>query len=183
MIGTYLYAPNCERVWPGASHVKQYPWENVGSMTAPEAAVSSAECLQTNMETTFPAAGKSVIYTPADGQAAVAFRVRTDGAADNTNVLDMFWAAKDIGDRIYSRMARLTCIQGTQIYSGSIYFADSIAQSLNCWYTTPAEVKPSTADDHIAQYLVNVHGVQKFAFVLTTKHSGTTTVYVDARRL
>ena len=180
-----LFDPEGVIVWPGAVHVKQYPWENVGSMTVAEAAVSSAERSQTSMETTFAAAGKSVIYTPRDGQVAVTFRIRTDGNADDSNVLDMFWAAADdvVGERIYSRNARLTCLQGTQLHTGSIFFNDSIVESLNSWITVPKAVQPSSADNHISQYVLNVHGIERFAFVLTTKDGNTTTVYVDARRL
>lgn len=178
---TKLMSPPGDVVWPGAVHVKKYPWVNVGSMNTAEAAVSSAEARQASMEVTLVAAGKSCIYTPADGQVAVAFRVRSDGTENDDNILDMFWAAEDIGDRIYSRMARLTCTQGTLVYSGSILFADEIVASLNKWITVPVAVHPGTPDDNMAQYVLNCHGVQKFAFVYQTKVASN--LYVDARRI
>ncbi len=38
-----LFDPEGVIVWPGAVHVKQYPWENVGSMTVAEAAANELD--------------------------------------------------------------------------------------------------------------------------------------------
>lgn len=172
-------------VHPGESAQRQWPWVNVGSMTVAEAAVSSAERSQTNMETTFVAAGKACIYSPKNGQVAATFRFRTDGDEDDSNVLDVFWACDDIvvNSRQYSRIGRLTILQGTQVYTAGIEYNDSITESLLKWISDTRVVQPAAADNHIAQWVINMHGVKKFAFVLITKDASTTTVYVDARRM
>ena len=109
---------------------------------------------------------------PLPGPYAMLLRFRSDGDEDNSNVLEM-WSAR--GNDHYSRIAILTCLQGTQIDSGSIYFTDTITPSEedSLW---DGEEQNTTAN-RIAHYYVRTLACDRFVFIATTLAS--TTVYVD----
>lgn len=180
---TYIYDPHGNIVFPGASHVKQYPWENAGSITVAEGALASDKRDETSVAAL--AATKTIIWTPDDGVVAAAIRVRTIGAENDVNVIEMYAAAAEPSGAIrhYSRVATLTCLQGTQIHSATIYFNDSIVVTNNCWLSTPVVVQPTVADNHISQYVLNLHGHDRFLFIVSTLDSSTSKVYVDVRRI
>jgi len=162
---------------PAEDYVHQFTWEEAGSITAEQAALAvdarddaSVEALDST---------KKVKIVPNDGTVALEFRFRSDADDDAVDsVLELYAAA---GDDHYTRIAQLTIKEGLQEHSTGIFFADSITEALNNWISDTKVVQPSSPDDHIARYVLNAHGYDRFLFIASDLDS--TTIYVDVRRV
>jgi len=150
------------------------PWNNVGSITAENAALAVTGRDWTTVDA-IVTANKVQIELVQPIPYALLFRFRSDGAEDIDSVLQLYAAR---GEDDFHRIAQLTITQGTQIDTGSIYFNDTI---------TPAnedalfDGEESDLVDMIAHYYVRTLGFDKFVFVCSDLD--TTTVYVDMTRL
>lgn len=156
-------------------------WENHGSITVAEGALGPTARTQAAV-LALAAANKVIVAIP-DGAVAWEWRFRTDGNENDAPVLEMYAAcAKGSADLAhYSRVAKLTLAQGTQLDAGSIYFCDTIAATLEGWYNTTFLKEPATPDNHISSYGLNTFGHNRFLFVASTLI--VTTIYVDGRQL
>ena len=120
------------------------------------------------------AAAKKIIIKPPNGTVALELRIRSDGSTNDENILQIYASA---GVDHYAKISQLVCIQGTQIDTTGIYFADDITESENDWITSTGVVQPATAANSIARYTFNTHGYDRFLIVASDRV--TTTVYVD----
>lgn len=156
-----------------ANYSPDTSWTNAGNITAATTAFTA-----TGRDSATVEASSGIIELDAPGRVgglvpkAYLFRFRSDGSENDSNVLDVLVCRR--GTDHYNRIASLTCVQGQQIDSGSIYFADTI---------TPAnedalfDGEESNLANYIAHYYVRTLGFEKFVFHVTTLAS--TTVYVD----
>lgn len=120
------------------------------------------------------AAAKKIIIKPPNGTVTIALRFRSDGSADDNNVLQLFTEA---GVDHYGHLCLLTVQQGTQIYSTGIYFCDAVTPANEQWYTAVTEL--TTTSDHIGGYILNTHGIDSIWIVASDLV--TTSLYVDWR--
>lgn len=171
-------------IWPGESHVEEYAWEDLGDITTAENALAADG--MDDVSVVALASAKTVIWTPQKRKVALEFRFEMDGSENDTSVLDLYARGNKISsagvvsaDR-YTRVATLSLIQGTQD-GDTAHFADSIVESNGAWLSSRTTVMPSSADNHIARYLINKHGYTKWLFIATTL--GVTTIHVWGRRL
>jgi len=179
-----IYDPTGGLIYPGQSHVAEYPWEDLGDITTAQAALGADEMDDASVVAL--AAAKKVIWVPKRKPVAQEFRFEMDGSENDTSVLDLYARCNKISsagvesaDR-YTRVSTLTLTQGTQD-GDDAHFADSIVESNKAWLSAPTAVMPSSADNHIARYLINKHGYTNFLFIATTL--GVTTIHVWGRRL
>lgn len=176
-------------VHPGESASRQYAWENVADLSAAESALAGDEINSTYIASLD--ATKFGIYSPTNGQVAFEVRARSDGNADDDNVIEMYAAAKDLVADLffYRRVATLGFTQGTGEYwpsatdpdPATIFFSDEIAVTNNSWLTTPVDCGVNASADY-ATYVINVHGYARWAFIMSTKDTNTTHCYIDVRR-
>lgn len=151
----------------------QTGWSNAGTITSEQAALGVTGRDDTTVEAL--AAAKVVKIKPVGQPYAMLFRFRSDGSEDDDSVLQVYAAR---GNDHYHRIAQLTIVQGQQIDSGSIYFADTI---------TPAsedalfDGEESNLANMIAHYYVRVLGFDRFLFIASDLDS--TTIYVDVANL
>jgi hypothetical protein len=122
------------------------------------------------------AAAKKIIIKLPPGIVSLELRARSDGSENDANVLQVFCAA---GIDHYLWHDQLTFTQGTQLYSGSIYFADTLTSSGEQWLTDTRQISPTS--DHVARNVMNVHGYDRIWIVASTL--ATTTCYVDWKQL
>jgi hypothetical protein len=159
-------------------YTRQYPWINAGSLTAVVATGQAPIDVdkRANSDIVALAATKKITYEPANGQVAFEFRVRADGTEDDGLALQLYAAA---GADHYTKVADLTCTQGTQEANDSAYFCDAIAHTNKDWPTPLGRVAAGT--NTIARYVLNTHGHDRFLWVCTDLKNATN-VYVDVRR-
>ncbi len=143
-----------------------------GKITTVAAAGNYNETNRTSALVEALADAKKVLIKPPNGAVSLELRFRSDGSADDNNVIQLFAAA---GADHYIHMAQLTTQQGAQIDTGSIYFADAITPANEIWLTSNSEL--STTDDYIGRYVFNRHGYDRFWIIASTL--ATTTLYVD----
>jgi hypothetical protein len=117
-------------------------------------------------------ATKKVLIKPPNGVVSLQFRFRSDGSEDDQNVVQFLGAA---GVDHYGLIDTITLTQGTQLYSGSMYFVDQIDGDAD-WITSSSRVTPTNS---IGSYVINTHSYDRFWFVASTL--ATTTLYVDWR--
>jgi len=165
---------------PSEAFVNQRKWTVAGTVT--ERYAGAGEALdgesRSDIVVSAVAAKKIVIFNPKRGTVAVEMRYRSDGSEDDASTVHIYAAA---GADHYTRMATHVITQGTQLYTGAIYFCDGIAVTNENWLTEAGVVQASPADNHIARYVFNPHGYDRFAVIVSTL--ATKTVYVDVRRL
>jgi len=159
---------------PSEDYVQQYAWREAGQITSAQAALAVDARDHASVEAL--AAAKKVLFKPEHGSVALEFRFRSDGSENDANTIQVYAAA---GDDHYTRIAQLVATQGQQDASEG-HFADSIVETLDNWLTDTKVVQPSSVDNHIARYILNTHGYDRFLFIVSTL--ATTTVYVDVRR-
>lgn len=166
-------------VAPGESFTRQRSWENVGTITAVVAAGQAPidDNKRADADIEALAAAKKAIYSPLNGTTAFEVRFRADGSEDDALPIQMLAEA---GVDRYTKVADLTCTQGTQEADDSAYFIDGISQANNHWETTPRVVDAEA--NYIARYVLNTHGHTKFLFVCTDLKNASN-IYVDVRRL
>lgn len=166
-------------VWPGERHTRQYPWVNVGVITAVVAAGQAPIDVDKRADADIEALddSKKVIYEPTNGTVAFEVRFRADGNEDNIFPIQML-AAAEVDH--YTKIADLACTQGTQNGDSTEHFIDAIGQANNDWLTTPRVVDAQA--DYIARYVLNTHGCDKFLWVCTDLKNANN-LYIDARRL
>jgi len=174
----FLLTPQTEVVWPGERHTRQREWVNVGVITAVVAAGQAPIDVdkRSDADVVALADSKKVIYEPDNGTVNIEVRFRADGNEDDDLVIPVLAAA---GIDHYTKVADLTCTQGTQEGDDSAYFIDAIAQANNDW-ETPTRVVDAQAN-FICRYILNTHGHDRFLFVCTDKKNATN-IYVDIRR-
>jgi len=176
-------------IHPGEEAVRQYAWVNVADLTVATSALAAGQRNSTYV--TALGSTKMGVYSPENGQVACEVRARSDGSDGDDNIVEMYFAAKDIVADLYHyrRAATLGFTQGTGEYwpsatdpnPATIFFSDELAVSANSWLTPPIDVGVDASNDY-ASYIINVHGYAKVAFVLTTKDANTTHLYIDVRR-
>lgn len=120
------------------------------------------------------AAAKKIKITPPNGAPALALRFRFDGSANDSNVLELYAGH---GVDHYHHRATLTILQGTQLYSGSIYFGDKCTPTNEVSYSTVTEL--SAEANFVAEYVFNLHGADRILLLCSTLAA--TTIYVDWR--
>lgn len=174
----FLADPSGNVVFPGEQHRRQYPWVELGPITAVVAAGQApidddkrADADVVNLDAT-----KKIIYEPDDGTVAFEFRVRADGTEDDDLAIQLLAAA---GVDHYTKVSDLTCTQGKQNGHTTEKFIDAIAQANNDWETTPRVVDAQA--EHIARYVLNTHGHDRFLWVCTDKQNANN-IWIDVRR-
>jgi len=118
---------------------------------------------------------KKIIIEPRPGAPALALRFRTDGSANDDNIIQLYTTA---GIDHYQHFAQLTVTQGTQLYSTGIYFCDKITPANENWYSTMTELDASGIN-FIGGFVFNLHGCSKI--LILCNDLDTTTQYVDWR--
>ena len=120
------------------------------------------------------AAIRKVKITPPPGTPAIALRFRSDGSAGDDSITQLYTAC---GVDHYQHLAQLTVVQGTQLYSGSIYFCDGVTPGDEKHYSTVTELTGTS--DYIGGYVFNLHGADRV--LILCNDLDTTTLYVDWR--
>jgi hypothetical protein len=177
-------------VHPGESACRQYAWENVADLTVATTALAGGQRNSTYVNAL--GSTKRGVYSPKNGQVAFEVRARSDGNDGDDNIVEMYFAAKDIVADFfhYRRLATMTWTQGTGEYwpsavdpnPATIFFADELAIANEpVWISDEADVGLDASNDY-ASYVVNLHGYAKIAFIMSTKDVNTTHVYIDVRR-
>jgi len=163
-----------------SQYTRQYPWVNVGSLTAVVAAGQAPIDVdkRANSDIVALAAAKKIIYEVANGQVAFEFRVRADGTENDGFVIPFYASA---GEDYYTLVGELTCTQGTQDGGNSTYFCDTISGGTNTssWLTWTKVVAP--AANQIARFVANCHGYDRFLWVCTDMKNATN-IYIDCKR-
>lgn len=174
----FILTPYKEVIFPGERHTRQRNWVNAGVITAVVAAGQApidkdkrADADIVALDTT-----KKVIYEPENGTVNLEFRFRADGTEDDALAIQMLAAA---GVDHYTKVADLTCTQGTQEADDSAYFIDAISEANKDWETAARIVNAQV--DYIARYILNTHGHDRFLFVCTDMKTATN-IYIDVRR-
>lgn len=181
----FLVDKHGEVVWPGERHTRQFPWVNVGSITAVVAAGQAPIDVdkRAHADIVALAAAKKAIYQPTNGTVALEYRFRSDGTENDALAVQMHaqarGAAGDIVDDYYTKIADLTVTQGAQA-AGVGYFADAIAHTNRDWLTPLRHL--AAQENYIARYILNTHGYTDFLFVCTDLKNATN-LYIDARRM
>jgi len=165
-------------IFPGERHTRQYGWVNVGSITAVVAAGQAPIDVDKRADADVEAlaAAKKALFLATNGTVAIEIRLRADGANNDAYEIQLYAEA---GTDHYTKIADLTCTQGTQDGDAAEHFIDTISEANKDWLTTPRVVDAQA--EHIARYVLNVHGYTKFLFVCTDLKSATN-IYIDARR-
>ena len=164
-----------------AYHAKfegQYEWQNEATgITVANGALAVDGRDYTTVDAIADANKK--IITLDDGTAAIEVRVRTDGAEDDSNVLQVY-AMRGDSDH-YQRVCQLTVLQGKQDCSVG-HFGDEFTLANDAWHNIAnirAQVGVQTVTDEIGRFRMNTLGYKKILFVVSTLDASTTTVYVD----
>jgi hypothetical protein len=150
------------------------PWRTAGNITVENAALGVTGRDWTTVNA-IDATNKVQIELREPVPYALLFRFRSDGSEDVDSVLQLYAAR---GQDDLHRVAQLTVVQGQQIDSGSIYFADTV---------TPAsedalfDGEESNLANMIGHYYIRTLGFDKFVFICSDLD--TTTVYVDVAQL
>jgi len=180
---------------PGEPYVAQYPWVNLGSIASGDVTTTPAVGARdrTSMLALVTAGNALQLLPPMEvevnegtgyvpnGAEAYKLRFRSTGTNNGSHVVDIFSCANPIASEFYTRRARLTTLQGTQVHTaGSIYFHDTITETLEAWTTDETVIQPTSPTNEIAEFAFNVHGDVSFIIVGITIPSGT--LYIDARR-
>lgn len=175
----YLYDEYGNVVNPGQKFTKQYPWANAGSITAVVAAGEAPidDDKRADADVVALVAAKKVIYTPDDGTIGIAVRFRANGSEGDALAIQMLYAA---GVDHYTKLADLTCTQGTQDGGSTEHFIDAIAKTNDDWPTPIGIITPEA--DYMAWMILNTHGNDRFLWVVTDIKAATN-VYVDVRRI
>jgi len=160
------------------SYVPHTNWVEGEEITVEQAVLTGTQRDDATVEAL--AAANKALIRPGSGTVALELRFRSDGTfeANDDSVLQLYAAA---GKDHYTRIATLTIIQGEQLHSTGIYFCDSIVATLENWISATEVVQPETLDNHIARYVLNTHGYNRF--LLIASDLDTTTIYVDWRPL
>lgn len=163
---------------PGERHTAQRAWVNAGSITAVVAAgqapIDVDKRADSDIESLVDA--KKVVYEPEDGTVNLEFRFRADGNENDAFPIQMLAEA---GTDHYTKVADLTCTQGTQDGDDTEHFIDAIAKTNEKWETATRVVAAEA--NFIARFIINTHGHSKFLFVCTDLKNATN-LYVDVRR-
>jgi hypothetical protein len=154
-------------------------WKNIGSITVAAEAGDYAPTARAKKTLEAITSTKRIIFGIPSNMNVMQLRVRSDGSENDENVLLLLGVS---GEDHYTPIATLTCVQGAQVESEGIYFADSIVSSAKAWLTTMVDVKQDSPADEMASFGINTHDYDRFVFVCLTKAEGTTTIYVDVRR-
>jgi hypothetical protein len=171
-------------------YLSQYYWHEHGSATPWLGAGTTYDGLLTTAQAIVAvdarddasveaiAAANKALIKPPNGTVALELRFRSDGtSAGDQEILELYAAA---GVDHYVHVDQLTIDRGTQEYSSTIFFYDTIVSAGEQWITATSEL--STTSNHIGRYVINTHGYDRFLLTMTTKDANTTNLYVDWRR-
>jgi len=117
--------------------------------------------------------GKVILFDPNWASYEIMLRFRADGVDDDQCVLQLYATRGDD----YFKIATFTNDQGTQTATLGGYYVDTITPSNEDVLFVGIE---SNITNSIGHYLLRNLGCSRFALVLTTLDSSTTTVYADA---
>ena len=159
----------------GIPAIGQESYRLIGTLTAQGSALTTDKSAATveALATT-----QCATLVAEDGSVALDIRVRGVMTDDDENVLTVY-AMRGDADH-YTRIVVLTWTAGTQVYSGTNVFADTVAKANEKWPDTIKLV--SDGANGIARAFLNTHGYRRFAFILTTKAVGTTSVMLESAR-
>lgn len=160
-----------------SSYVDKNKWVNVSSITVQQAALTATGRTDAVVEALADA--NKAIYYMKRRSPALEFRFRSDSDDHTATNTLQFYASNGVDH--YTRISQLVIKEGLQEYSSTIFFVDGIAETLENWITDAKAVQPVTTDDHIARYVLNTHGYDRFLFIASTLNS--TTVYIDVHRI
>lgn len=160
---------------------ERQPFQFKGEITSAEATLIVTARDENTVDAL--ASTKTVIIEIPEGTPGLEIRIRADGNADDTNVLDFYAKPRTIGGsqdpEHYTRMFTLTGDRSAQKAGGSgIYFVDQFAISNNKWQ--PGYTVENTTDE-IDRLRFNTDGYEKILIIATALV--TATVYVDAKKL
>lgn len=174
----FILTPWKEVVFPGERHTRQRLWVNVGVITAVVAAGQAPIDVDKRADANIVALDttKKVIYEPDNGTVNFEVRFRADGNEDDAYPIQMLAAA---GVDHYTKIADLTCTQGTQDGHTTEHFIDDMTPANKDWETDVRVVDAEA--DYIARCIINTHGHSKFLFVCTDLKNATN-IYIDVRR-
>jgi len=142
------------------AEVLQYEWLAIGEITSSQAALGSDKSAA---YVNALDAGKTIIFTPVDGQ--VAFEMRFKGGADNeVNIVNVY-AMRGDNDH-YTLVATLTVTTGQQT-DGTSNFIDTISKSNDSWPDNGIEVM-NPGNNEIARVAFNTYGYRNFLLLAPT---------------
>lgn len=122
---------------------------------------------------------KKVIIRPENGTVSMEIRFRSDGtSAGDQEIVELHACA---GDDHYAFVEEFTIDRGTQEFTSSIFYYDTIVPAKSDLWMTPIGIISDTLN-HMGRIVMNTHGCDKFCLVWTTKDANTTNLYVDWRR-
>lgn len=124
------------------------------------------------------AATKKCIVKIPNGWVGIEFRFRSDGNEDDDNVVQCFASA---GVDYYRWIGQLTLTQGTLDHATG-HFVDTITQGAAGLWPTTIKICTGSAD-MIAFWSMNTHGYDRWLFLMSTKDTNTTNLYVDFKQL
>lgn len=110
------------------------------------------------------AEAKKVLITIPNGVAAVELRFVAVGTANLDDILQLYMAATtdSITDH-YRHFSQLTITLGTQTFTATQEFFDTIVPANEAWLSTIAEM--SSSANHIGGYVFNTHGNNKLLII------------------
>lgn len=156
------------------SYLKQYFWEDKGSITVQQALLGASALTHAAVEA-LAVANKVLIEIP-QGWVAAELRIYSDSAADTEDVIELYAAAtSDSLPDHYRHFATLTTLVGTQVHDGSNLFIDTINADSN-WLTNKGAVSP--ANNTFASYAFNLHGHGHILAIASTLASTTLTIEI-----
>jgi len=126
-------------------------------------------------------ANKIAITVPKDW-GSIEFRFRIDGGSDgNTYQIEEYIRSESTdGNDHWAHIATLNIQQGTQEYSGTIYFADVITDTNVAWLGSMRPVEPTNS---IGTWSHDTYGSKQILFTISSMVDVTDAVYIDYRRL
>ena len=153
--------------------VMQYAWRTAGTISAAQSALTTDKTAATVHAL---ASTKLTRITPDDGTIALDLRFKSEGTANDSNVVNLY-AMRGNSDS-YTLICTFTLTVGTQT-DGTYLFVDTIVSTNEMWADDIVVV--SEASNGIAHVELNTHGYKNFALIATTLNS--TSVLTDWARV
>jgi hypothetical protein len=161
----------------------QYPWI-IGT-----SGISVAQAVLTAFDdanVTAIATTKKILLTIPDGWGGVDLRIRIDGGNENdSNQIEMYYRSDQVSTLgaartadYWNHLATLTVLQGTCLYSNSMYFIDTITDTNVVWIGVP---RARNVANGIATYHFTTYGYKYFLFICPTITSNAV-IYIDYKR-
>ena len=153
------------------------PWREAGSITVAQG-VLAVTGRDTPTADALAAANIIKINNQHPSAHALLFRFRSDGAEDDTSLLELYAAR---GKDHYHHIGRLEITQGAQdTDEATIHFCDTVGLDNN---DELFDGESESLADMIGHYYVRTLGFDKFLFICSSLDASTTTIYVDYCKL